>query len=125
MDKNDKIQKLRREIQKYEDAFVELAADAQTPEERDAFDLVAMELHDLDRTLFESIFINNNSKIEKLVNEITEATQAGERLQHQFRQLKTAIQDARRVLQSVPSYVDKANELIDEVDQIIGLVTGT
>ena len=121
MDKNDKIQKLRREIQGYEDAFVELAVVAQTPEEVESFDLLAMELHDLDRTLFESIFINNNSKIKKLINEITESTIAGERILHQFKKVREALTEARKVVQDAAPYIDKANELMKEVDEMVEL----
>ena len=124
MDKFDKIQTLRRRVQKLEDEFVELAVDAESSQETEAFDLVAMELHDLDRTLFEAIFINNNSKIEKLITEISEATQAGERIRHQFKELRDAVAKAREAVQSAASYLGKANELMDEVDQITDLVTG-
>ena len=64
------ILQLRKEVRQLEENASSLALFAPSAGEADAYDHLAMELHDIDTALFNAVFIKNDSKIEKLIESI-------------------------------------------------------
>jgi chromosome segregation ATPase len=122
--KNDEIFKLRRETQKLMRRAEEQALDAHaTAAEAASFDRLAIELYDLDSTLYEAPFINNDSAIAKLIDEIKAATAGAQKLQFELGELKSAIKDARKEIQGKTARLPKAKAILDEAQGFIDLLS--
>ena len=124
MNDRDSIQALRRKVQALEEEFVVLAASTGPADVAFALDAVAIELHDIDRALYEAVFLRNDSEIRKLVTEIEAATQGGKEVLNQLGELKRAVEKVRGVIQKATKNVEKGREVLGEVDEMINLVKG-
>lgn len=124
MNDKDSIQTLRRKVQDLEEEFVALAASTGPADVAMALDAVAMELHDIDRALYEAVFLRNDSEISRLIAEIEAATQGGQQVLSQLNELKRAVGKVRAVIQKATKNVDKANGLLAELDELVDLATG-
>ena len=120
---NDEVFKLRRETQKLMRKAEEQALDRNaTKDQAASFDRLAIELYDLDSTLYEAPFLNNDSKITKLIDEIQAATAAAQKLNFELGELKSAIKDARKEIQGAAAKLPKAKEILDEAQGLIDLL---
>lgn len=120
---NDEIFKLRRETQNLMRRAEAQALDKRaTQAQADSFDRLAIELYDLDSTLYEAPFINNDSKIGKLVAEVKAATAAAQTLQFELGELQNAIKSARKKVQGAAAKLPKAKQILDEADALIALL---
>jgi hypothetical protein len=124
MNPRDSIQSLRRKTQQLEEEFVTLAASTGPASVAKALDLVAMELHDTDRALFEAVFLRNDSKIKRLIDEVEAATKGGREILHTLDELKSSVDKARALVKRATKNAAKMKTLIGEVDEIIGLARG-
>ncbi|KPK54486.1 MAG: hypothetical protein AMS22_05745 [Thiotrichales bacterium SG8_50] len=107
-----------------EEEFVTLAASTGPASVAKALDLVAMELHDTDRALFEAVFLRNDSKIKRLIDEVEAATKGGREILHTLDELKSSVDKARALVKRATKNAAKMKTLIGEVDEIIGLARG-
>lgn len=124
MNENDTIQTMRRKVQELEDKFVALAASATPAGAAKALDLVALELHDVDRALYEAVFLRNDSTIKRLIDEIESATQGGKAVLNQLEELRGAVDKARAAVQAAAPNLNNAKALLDEVQGVIDSAKG-
>jgi methyl-accepting chemotaxis protein len=113
------ILQLRKKVRQLEDEASNLAIFAPSTKEADAYDRLAMELHDLDSALFNAVFIKNDSKIEKLINGIQEAATEAEQVRTQLSELTNAFKTARGVVQKANNLAGKAKETLDGVKGLL------
>ena len=120
---NDEIFKLRRDTQDLMRRARAQALDAKaTKNQAASFDRLAIEPYDLDSTLYEAPFINNDSQIAKLIAEIKAATAAAQKLQFELGELRSAIKDARQKIQGATARLPQAKEILDQADSLIELL---
>jgi len=124
MNSRDSIQALRRKTQDLEEEFVTLAASTGPASVAQALDLVALELHDMDRALFEAVFLRNDSKIKRLIDEVEAATKGGREVLHNLDELKSAVDKARALVKRATTNAAKVKTLLGEVEEIIDLAKG-
>ena len=117
---NDEVFKLRRDTQDLMRRARAQALDGKaTKAQAASFDRLAIELYDLDSSLYEAPFINNDSQIAKLIAEIKAATAAAQKLQFELGELKGAVKDARKKIQGAAAKLPKAKKILDEADSLI------
>lgn len=120
--KSSEIVELRREVQRQEAAYEHLAADAPTVKESKACDLTAIELHDLDRTLFDAEFIANDSQVKKLIAEIDAGTAGGRAVLNQMEQIRSALARVRDAIHAGTEFAGEAETLMAETRAMLDLL---
>ncbi len=109
------IAQLRKEIRKLENEVSSLAIFAPSVKEGEAYDGLAIELHDLDWALYNAIFIKNNSKLSTLINGLKATTEDAAKARSQIQELTQAFQKATQIVKQANNYSGKAKEIMDEV----------
>jgi hypothetical protein len=119
---NSDIAALRAKVEEHREAAMTLMRNAGvTAAEAAGLHRLAMELHDMDRALSDAVFLNNSSKISKLIGEIEEATVAGAQARNHLTELRDAVVSLRKKLKKGTSYLAKAESIASEVEQLVDL----
>ncbi|MBU0755819.1 MAG: hypothetical protein KJ645_11810 [Planctomycetes bacterium] len=113
------ILQLRKTVRRLENEAADLAIFAPSAKEAEAFDRMAMELHDVDMALYNAIFIKNNSKIEALIKGIQKTTDEANQVRTQLEELTNIFQKARDVVKKANNYAGKAKETLDKVREVL------
>jgi hypothetical protein len=119
---SSEIVQLRRETQRQEGEYESLAAQAASVAQSRALDLAAIELHDLDRVLFDAEFIANDSQIRKLIAEIEAGTAGGRRVVDQIEQIRSALGRVRAAVTAGTELAGRAKDLAAETDALLDLL---
>lgn len=106
---------VRKQVRNLEDETAALAAEADTAAEADIYDRLALELHDLDRALYNAVFINNDSEIEALTDGIRNSAAGADRVHDQ-------ISDVVKSLGKARDHVKKADKLRGRAKNVLGSV---
>jgi len=113
------ILQLRKEVRQLEENASSLALFAPSAGEADAYDHLAMELHDIDTALFNAVFIKNDSKIEKLIESIQGVAEDAQQVILQLNELTNAFQKAGEAAQKANNLAGKAKETLDGVKKVL------
>jgi len=109
------IAQLRKEIRRLENEVSNLAIFAPSVKEGEAYEILAIELHDLDWALYNAIFIKNNSKLSTLINGLKAETEDAAKTRSQIRELTQAFQKATQVVKQANNFSGKAKETLNEL----------
>lgn len=114
---DDDIYALRTIVNEKLDAANELISSREaTIDEIKALREVARELADFELMLSDAVFLKNTSAIAKLTGEIKEATLAGVKALQYIKDVRSAIERARKAIKRATGYTQKIESLFKEVD---------
>ena len=119
MDTIQDILQLRKKVRQLENETSNIAVFAPSANESDAYDRLAMELHDLDTALFNAVFIKNDSKIPILIEGIQKAAGEAAQVRSQLSELTNAFKKARDIVQNANNFAGKAKETLDGVKGLL------
>jgi hypothetical protein len=123
VDTIEDILQLRKKVRQLENEASNLAVFAPSANEADAYDRLAMELHDLDTALFNAVFIKNDSKIKVLIEGIQAAAAEAAQVRNQLNELTNAFKKAREIVQKANNFAGKAKETLDGVKGLLETIT--
>jgi len=87
---------------------------------------IGIELLDLDRQLYFSGFIKNDTKIIKLVDKIQAAADEANEINKELEELTLAVKKARKAIQKVTDLITKvtkeSKEILDQLEDALGEV---
>jgi uncharacterized coiled-coil DUF342 family protein len=119
MDHIQDILQLRKQVRRLEDDASNLALFAPSADEIDAYDRLAMELHDLDTALYNAVFLRNDSRIEELIEGIRGTAEEAQQVRKQLGELTAVFTKAREVVRKANNLAGKAKKTLDEVGKLL------
>jgi len=117
-DLKNKITEVKNEASRLKTEAELKGLDDQADHFRDVWDA----LDDLEYEIFQQQFIDNNAKIQALINKISQPTQKAQKVNQGLGKIKLTVVHLRQKLQQVNAYIDDAKNLVAEVDDLVELI---
>ncbi len=118
LSKQSTVAELRHKIDRKRIRALELQMDTRDANEWDSLNAVRWELQDLDTDLYQSQYIKNNEKIEKLIGKIQESSEDARQIIETLDRIKKVIKKARKKLKKNSPRFKELSQFLNETKSL-------